>query len=295
MQFSYAESMEENLAQENLVDGSSNEEIALPGTPNESLMERLKLKIPSLSFVQTLLIPGVVIILIVLLGGGGTYLIASSVLNKTTPPVSTISSISQSDIPVAPTLAAASPTPFVPSPTPSVTPSLSITPTIAVSSAAGWTPYSFTTLFLNFSYPPGWFVNVGATSGPPFLTVQNYSGVTPVNIQNQYSILISRFPQVGITTVSALTTQLALNAASSLYINGVNMGQVTVISATPTTVNGYQALERTVTYSAFPTQNFFELYVLDGVSNAVEFMPQLDTTYGQPYFDTLVSTIQFTN
>ena len=99
---------------------------------------------------------------------------------------------------------------------------------------------------------------------------------------------------MGITSVSNLTTQLAINAANNTFINGINMGQVTVLSAAQKAVNGHLALERTVSYSAFPTRNYYELYILDGVSNVIKLMPQLDTVYGKSYFDTLVSTIKFT-
>lgn len=281
--------MDENASQETVSHNESSKDTA---PTKESFLDKLKLKIPSFSFVQTLLIPAAVVVLILLIGGGGTFLIASNVFMQKDQPVSNISSVSELDT--------------VQTPTPTLaltqtqdssqsTPLLTLTPAPVASAAAGWTPYTFTQLFLTFSYPLNWFVNVGGTSGPPYLTVRNFSGQPQSNTQNQYTILISRLEQVGITTVSGLTTQLALNAASSTYINGVNMGQVTVLSATPTTVNGYQALERTVTYSAFPTTNYYELYILDGVSNVIRCMPQLDTTNGRPYFDTLISTIRFTN
>lgn len=284
---------EEKVEKKNTPDQTAKGEKTAGDAPKESFLEKLKFKVPSFLFVQTLLIPATIIFLILLIGGGGTYLIASSVFTKNTPPASSTSRISESDIPQVPTVAVPTVVPPTPTTAPSPVPTLDISPTPMASPAAGWTPNNFTQLFLTFSYPPQWFVSVGGTSGPPYLTVRNFSGAARQNSQGQYSFLISRLEQVGITTISNLTTQLALNAASSTYINGVNMGQVTVISATPKTVNGYQALERTVSYSAFPTTNFYELYVLDGVSNVVKFMPQLDTTNGKSYFDTLISTIKF--
>ena len=259
------------------------------GSSIKIFFEKVKSKIPNPSFVQTFLIPATVVFLVLLIGGGGTYLIASNVMGKNTSPPSSISSISESNIP---TVAVSTPTPIPMTPTPTV--SVAITTNLVASAAAGWTPYTFTQLFFSFSFPPQWFVVMGGTSGPPYLTVQNFSGSTPINIQGKYSILISRFEQVGITSVSNLTTQLAINAASNTFINGINMGQVTVLSAAQKAVNGHPALERTVSYSAFPTRNYYELYILDGVSNVIRLMPQLDTVYGKPYFDTLVSTIKFT-
>lgn len=281
--------MEEKVPQ----DTALHEDSAKNGTSSkESFLEKVKLKIPSFSFVQTFIVPGAVVVLILLIGGGGTFLIASNLFMQKNQPASSISSVSELDALQTPTPALA----LTQTPDSSQSaPLLTLTPAPVASGAAGWTPYAFTQLFLTFSYPLNWFVSVGGTSGPPYLSVRNFSGQPQLNTQNQYSILISRLEQVGITTVSGLITQLALNAASSTYINGVNMGQVTVISATPKTVNGYQALERTVTYSAFPTTNFYELYILDGVSNVIRCMPQLDTTNGKPYFDTLISTIRFTS
>lgn len=281
---------EENLPQENML----GEE--LPKQPSESLLTKIKTNIhfPT-SFFHSALIPGAIIILILLIGGGGTYLVASNVFNKPAE-TSSVSSISANDIPEVPTVSIPTPTPTLASTNQSIASVNPSAPTpTGVNSAAGWTPYNFGVLYLNFSYPPGWYVFVANTSGAPYLTIQNFSGPTPTIITGAYSIFIGRFEQVGITTVANLTTQLALNAANDTYINGVNVGQVTVVTATPTTINGYQALQRTVTYSSAPSVQRYELYVLDGVSNVVEFVPQLDTTYGQPYFDTLVSTIQFTN
>lgn len=170
----------------------------------------------------------------------------------------------------------------------------SATPT--ASPAAGWSTYTFSALNLTFSYPPGWFVNVSQTSGAPYLYVQNFSGNIPFGYTpGQFAILVARLEQVGIVTVDQLISQLALNAASNTFINGVNMGTVNVNGSTPTTINGYQALERSVTYSASPSAQVSEVYVLDGVSNVVEFVPLLDTSYGVSYFNTLLSTIQFTN
>ncbi len=73
------------------------------------------------------------------------------------------------------------------------------------------------------------------------------------------------------------------------------MGTTTVLSSNPITVNGYQALERTITYSAFPSVQYYEVYVLDGVSNVVRFAPQLDIAGTMPYLNLLLSTVQFTN
>ncbi len=259
-----------------------------------SLLDKFKFKFPiSGSFVQTFLVPGAVIVLVLLVGGGGTYLVASNVFQG--PASSNTSKISESDISKIGSVTLPSP-----SPKPRVTliPSLTIaatSPTPTSDPAAGWTLYSFTAVFLNFKYPVGWTVNVASTSAAPYLNLQNYSGAIPANTQNIYSVFIGRLDQVGITTVSGLTTQLALNAASNTFMNGQNLGQVSVISATPKTINGYQALERQVTYSNNPSLQVYELYVLDGISNVIKFVPQLDTTYGKPYFDILVKTIQFTN
>lgn len=261
---------------------------------SESLLDRIKAKIPDTSsLARVALIPAAIVLGVMFVGVGGTYLVASSFL--TNPSSSeTLSRISQNDLANSEIITPPpTSTPVIPSPTP--------TPTIVPTSPtptppADWTSYSFSALNLTFSYPPGWFVNVPSTSGAPYLYVQNFSGNIPFGYSpNQFAILIGRLEQVGITTVSALTTQLALNAASNIYINGVNMGQVSVITSTPITVNGYSALQRTVTYSASPSAQMTEVYVLDGVSNVVEFVPLLDTTYGQSYFNDLLSTVEFTN
>lgn len=262
--------------------------------PNESLLDRIKAKIPDTTNLARLaLIPGAIVLAVLFVGVGGTYLVASSFLASPSSSEST-SRISQNDLANSEIITPPPiDTPVPATPTPTAIPTLAVpTPTPPL----GWTSYSFSALNLTFSYPPGWFVNVPATSGAPYLYVQNFSGNIPFGYSpNQFAILIGRLEQVGITTVSALTTQLALNAASSVYINGVNMGQVSVITSAPITVNGYSALQRTVSYSASPSAQMTEVYVLDGVSNVVEFVPLLDTTYGQSYFNDLLSTVEFTN
>lgn len=236
---------------------------------------------------------------ILLIGGGGTYVVASSMFQPKTQ--TQISDIPSSDIPsfnekVSLTIPTLSPTPvvYLPTPTPElVNPSGSASPGVT----ANWSPYNFSPVFLNFSYPPGWFVNVAATSGAPYLFVQNYpSTTTPVaSSSGNFSIYIGRLEQIGITTVAQLTTQLALNAANNTYLGTVNMGTTTVISSTPITINGYSALQRTITYSAFPAVQYFEVYILDGVTNAIRFAPQLDISGTMPYFNQLLGTVDFTN
>ncbi len=264
----------------------------------DSLLDRLKSTIPNVEqFAKNVLLPVTVVAGVFLVGVGGTYVIASNVLNPAggLPGPSKISSSDLAAAPVVslpiptstPELTAATPTPT------DVVASVSATPT--PDPAKGWTPYSFGVLKLNFSYPPGWFITVPQTSGAPYLYVQNFSGNLPAKYTpGQFSLLISRLEQVGITTINALTTQLALNAASNITLNGVNMGQVSVISSVPTTINGYQALQRIVTYSSSPSAQMSETYILDGVSNVIEFVPLLDTSYGASYFNTLLSTVKFT-
>jgi hypothetical protein len=277
---------------ENLVANVPTEES--DGIPDnkKSLLETVRSRIPDAShFARSVLIPLVVVLIVISLGSGGTYLVASNMFNK---PVETAETprISEADIPVFPTAVPPTPTPNVVSTDEELIPSA--TPT--ASPAAGWSTYTFSALNLTFSYPPGWFVNVSQTSGAPYLYVQNFSGNIPFGYTpGQFAILVARLEQVGIVTVDQLISQLALNAASNTFINGVNMGTVNVNGSTPTTINGYQALERSVTYSASPSAQVSEVYVLDGVSNVVEFVPLLDTSYGVSYFNTLLSTIQFTN
>jgi hypothetical protein len=277
---------------ENLVANVPTEES--DGIPDnkKSLLETVRSRIPDAShFARSVLIPLVVVLIVISLGSGGTYLVASNMFNK---PVETAETprISEADIPVFPTAVPPTPTPNVVSTDEELIPSA--TPT--ASPAAGWSTYTFSALNLTFSYPPGWFVNVSQTSGAPYLYVQNFSGNIPFGYTpGQFAILVARLEQVGIVTVDQLISQLALNAASNTFINGVNMGTVNVNGSTPTTINGYQALERSVTYSASPSAQVSKVYVLDGVSNVVEFVPLLDTSYGVSYFNTLLSTIQFTN
>ncbi|MBP6913730.1 MAG: hypothetical protein KBC00_03915 [Candidatus Levybacteria bacterium] len=283
---------------ENLVANVPTEETNEVPKNTESLLDRVRSKMPDAShFARSVLIPIVVVLIVISIGSGGTYLVASDMLNKSTE-TSATSRISESDIPVIPTIALPTSS-IIPSPTPDTalvdgTPPQSVNPT--ASPAAGWSTYTFAALNLTFSYPPGWYVNLSQTSGAPYLYVQNFPGNIPIGYTpGQFAILIARLEQVGIVTVDQLISQLALNAGSSTFINGVNMGTVNVNGSTPTTVNGYQALERSVTYSSSPSAQVSEVYVLDGVSNVVEFVPLLDTPYGSSYFNTLLSTIQFSN
>lgn len=262
----------------------------------DSLLDRIKSKIPDTSkFATTVLIPAAIIVTVLLIGVGGTYIIASNVFHASDVP--TPSRISQADIPSnnsnpQPNSASASGkimsnTKPTPSPSPSPTPTPSI-PT-------GWQAYNFGVLKLNFYHPPSWTVNVPSTSGAPYLYVQSFTGTIPNGlVSSESAILIARLEQVGITTVSALTTQLAINAANNVFLNGHNMGQVNVLSSTPTTINGYKALKRTVTYSASPSAQMTETYILDGVSNVVEFLPFVDTAYGMPFYNQLLKTVSFT-
>lgn len=261
----------------------------------ESLLDRVKSKIPDASsFAKNILIPAGVVVTVLLVGVGGTYVIASNVLNKSTDSPQT-SRISEEDLAQSDVLLPSS-TPIPPTPTFTPAPTASPSPTPIVNPAAGWTSYTFSALNLDFSYPPGWFVNVPSTSGAPYLYVQNFSGSVPIGYNpGQFAILVARLEQVGITTIPELSTQLALNAASNVTINGVNMGQVSVLSSAPTTINGYQALVRNVTYSSFPSAQMTETYVLDGVSNVVQFVPLLDTQPFMTFYNTLLSTIEFTN
>lgn len=236
---------------------------------------------------------------ILILGGGGTYVVASNAFQPK-PEDQNISNIQSSDIPsfnekVSLAIPTFTPTPtvFIPTPTAEL---VNPSPAAGSSATANWSPYNFAPVFLNFSYPPGWYVNVAATSGAPYLFVQNYSSTTtPASSSGNFSIYIGRLEQVGITTIAQLTTQLALNAANNTYLGTVNMGTTTVISSSPITINGYSALQRTITYSAFPQVQYYEVYILDGVSNAIRFAPQLDITGTMPYFNQLLGTVDFTN
>ncbi len=249
---------------------------------------------------QGILIPIGLITFAAFVGIGGTYMFATSTQPKI--PEAEISQFDSTDLPEyqgrktlrqGPT-----PTLFVPtgSPTP-VLAQTTPTPTGMSSQTANWTPYNFSAVYLNFSYPTGWFTNVAATSGAPYMYVQNYavSSTPPTSPTGNFSIYIGRLEQVGITTIAQLQTQLALNAANSTYIGTANMGTTTVLSSNPITINEYQALERTITYSAFPNVQYYEVYVLDGVSNAIRFAPQQDTAGTLPYLNLLLSTVEFTN
>lgn len=263
----------------------------------KSLLKRI---IPSVHIAmpgKSLVAPIGVVLLVILIGGGSTYVVASSVFRPKSGS-SQISEFSESDLPAAED-------DLLPSPKAVATPTstaqapliLNLTPTpTTASSTANWSTYNFSQLFLTFKYPPGWFTNPGNTSGAPYMYVQSFPTTqTATSSAGNYSIYISRLEQVGITTTTQLSTQLALNAANSTYINGVNMGTTSVITSSPITINGYQALERTVTYSSAPGVTVYQLYVLDGVSNAVLFTPQLDTAGTRPFLNSLITTIDFTN
>lgn len=248
--------------------------------------------------VKTILIPTAIIILILMVGVGGTYAIASFVFRSPSSQ-GNVSTISESDLPTTTEISGLIPSPIRATPTSvqTVVPTPTPTPAQIGLSTVNWPTYSFTPVFLTFSYPPGWYATQANTSGAPYMYVQNFqpAGGVPNPIGNNYTITISRLEQVGITTVSQLVTQLALNGINANYVNGVNVGTISVLSSVPTTINGFPALERTITYSSSPSAQMYELYVLDGVSNAIRFFPQYNTTYGKPYFDALVSTINFTN
>lgn len=274
-------------------------ETATFDTPSEkSLLDKL---IPKFDFKipkEGILIPIGLVVFAAFVGIGGTYMFASTVL-KPEVPEQEISQFDASDVPSfngRTTLRNTLPTPtlFIPTSAPTSIPAI---PTPTAAQTANWTPYNFSAVFLNFSYPPGWFANIAATSGAPYMYVQSYpiSSTPPVSTSGNFSIYIGRLEQVGITTISQLQTQLALNAANSTYIGTANMGTTTVLSSNPISVNGYLALERTITYSAFPSVQYYEVYVLDGVSNAIRFAPQLDITGTIPYLNLLLSTIKFTN
>lgn len=264
--------------------------------PKESFLTRI---VPKFNFSvpkKQILIPALIIVGVLLIGGGGTYIVASNVLGPKSNGTE-ISSAPDGSIPSfdeSLAQATSTPAPKAATPTPEMVNFTSPTP--VASGAANYTPYNFAALYLNFSYPPGWFINVANTSGAPYLFVQNYpTSQTPPSTAGNYSIFIGRLEQVGITTIAQLQTQLALNAANSTYLGTVNMGTTTVLTSTPTTINGYAALQRTITYSAFPSVQYYEVYVLDGVSNAVRFSPQLDIAGATPYLNLLLSTVDFTN
>lgn len=261
--------------------------------PPQSLLDKIKsFHLPD-SRLQ-IVIPVLIVLMVLLVGGGGTYFIASQVLapqaSQTTSSSNDISSIKLPTPTQAPVTPKATPT-AMNTPVGSLTPTLSPT----ASAAANWTNYSFGPLSLNFMYPPGWFVNLAATSGAPYLYVQNFAGNFPTNPVGNYAIFIGRLEQVGITTVTALQTQLALNDVSPTYVNGVNLGTPIVSSSSATTINGYAAFKRNISYSSSPSATFQEVYVLDGISNVVRFAPLLDIQGATPFLNTLLSTIAFTN
>lgn len=282
--------------EENPADQLSSAENPVP-EKNGTLLSKIKFKFNLPPFVQRFVIPGVVILIILVAGGGGTYLVASSVINSNTQS-SALSKISEADIPAIPSSAISPPT-LTPTPTsaPEVVVIEEVTPTTPQPSIVNsWPSYNFSAVYMTFSYPTGWAVNLGTTSGAPYLYVQNFSGTIPSTYTTgQYAILVSRLEQIGIATISGLTTQLAINNASKTYINGVNYGTATVVSSQSLSVNGNPAYERTVKYSSFPNTNYYELYILDGLSNVIKFMPLLDVNWGQPYFDLIVGTVEFTN
>lgn len=269
----------------------------VPSAPKESLFKKIFPNFSGLNFsfsASAFLIPAAIVVLVLLIGGGGTYILASNVF-KSENESRVASQISEDDIPDFNAIAA--PTPIPPTPTTdAVFPGLlTQTPTPTIDPASLWIPYTFAALNLTFKYPPGWYVSVSSSSGPPALSVQNFSPNSPVPIDTDgvYAINISRFPQVGITTISQLTTQLAINESNNIYINGVNMGIVTVTASGNKTINGYVAYERTITYSNSPFSSVYQLFVLDGVSNVVQFTSQYDILYGQSYFNAFVTTISF--
>lgn len=269
--------------------------------PKESLLKKLLPSFSSLNFsfsASAFLIPAAVVILILLIGGGGTYILASNIF-KDQNASRIANQTSVEDIPQFSAISTPTPAPATPTPTmnPDVVFSdlLTQTPTPAIDPTTQWISYTFQPLALTFKYPPGWYVSVSSSSGPPALTVQNFSPNSPVPIDTDgiYQIQISRFPQVGITSIPQLTSQLAINESSPVYINGVNMGLVTVVNSGNKTINGYQAYERTISYSNSPFANVYQLFILDGAGNVVQFLPAYDVIYGQTYFNMLISTISF--
>lgn len=283
--------MEENV---NLDQHS--EEVA---APKDSLFKKIFPKFANFQFsfnAASFLIPAAITVVVLLIGGGGTYIVASNIFKDQAQQRAT-SQISGDDIPQF--TAVATPTRIPPTPTPTPNPDvvfpglLTQTPTPTIDPASTWISYTFQPLSLTFKYPPGWYVSVSGSSGPPALNVQNFSPNSPVPIDTDgiYQIQVSRFPQVGITSVSQLTSQLAINEANPVYINGVNMGLVTVVSSGNKTINGNSAYERTISYSNSPFSNVYQLFVLDGSGNVVQFVPAYDILYGQSYFNTFVTTI----
>lgn len=273
----------------------------IPAAPKESLLKKVFPSFSGFNFsfnAPAFLIPAVVIIIVLLIGGGGTYIVASNVF-KNQAQQRIASDISENDLAQFTTVTTPTPIPATPTPTPNsdvIFPGLlTQTPTPSVDSAAQWIPYSFSELSLDFKYPPGWYVQVSSSSGPPALNAQNFSPNSPVpaDTDGVYQIQISRFPQVGITSISQLTSQLAINEANNTYINGVNMGLVTVVNSGNKTINGYQAYERTIMYSNSPFASVYQLFVLDGVGNVIQFVPAYDVVYGQSYFNTLITTVSF--
>lgn len=284
--------MEENV--------NSTSQVDVSDAPKQSLFSQMFPKLSSFHLnlnVSAILIPFVIIMLVLLIGGGGTYILASNVFKGNTQSKIATTSVSESDIPQFSSISTPTPTVPLPTPTPNdVFPALlTQTPTPTADPSSQWISYAFQPLTLTFKYPPGWYVQVSSGSGPPSFTVQNFSPNSPVptDTDGVYQIQVSRFEQVGITTITQLTTQLAVNEANNIYINGVNMGIVTVINSGSRTINTYQAYERTITYSNSPFAQVYQLFILDGSGNVVQFMPAYDILYGQTYFNTLVSTVSF--
>lgn len=219
---------------------------------------------------------------------GSTYLIASNAAGTQGSLPSQDSLIEQNLLKV--------PTPIPTSPVP--TGFVYLTPTPTPNPTTGWPSYNFSDLSLNFNYPQGWNVVAGSASGPPYLHVRNFIATGSAALQDtsgEYVVRISRLEQVGITTINALTTQLALNATSSVSEDGVSLGTVTVATTSAGKINGYLSYGRVVTYSQNPSQQIPEVYVLDGLGNVVRAIPQLDVVGTQPYFNQVVSTFTFTN
>lgn len=283
---------------ENPIDQSSGTENPVP-QKSDSVLSKIKFKFNPPPLVQRFVIPTVIVLIILVAGGGGTYLVASSVLGSKTSS-NGVSKISEADIPAVPSSAISPPSP-TPTPTLSPTPVVievkkKINQTSLPSIVNSWPSYTFTAVNMVFKYPSLWTVSLGSTSGAPYLYIQNFAGSIPSTYSNgQYAIFISRLEQVGITSISGLTTQLALNNVSNTSINGVNYGTATVVSSESLTLGGKNAYKRKVNYSSFPNTEYTELYILDGVSNVIKFMPLLDTSWGKPYFDLIVGTVTFTN
>lgn len=261
--------------------------------PSKKTLSKLLPKIALPASISAALLPVGIIVLILSVGVGGTYVLATTLFSpKAKPKIAQTNTIDS---------APAIPTPTsTPAPAalaiPTATPAASFTPTPTASAPAGWLPYTFSAVNLTFSYPPNWFVDLASTSGAPYLHVQNFtpSGSLPTtNVKNQYAFLVNRYEEVGIASVSALLDSLASKATQPVTQEGLIMGAVTVLSGTAKTVNGYAAYERTVSYSNYPSSQYYELYVLDGKSNVIRFMPELDTANGITYFNQLLTTISF--